>query len=273
MKTKWFNEKTVIITGASSGFGKILSTKLIKNYGCKVIGIARTLSKLEQLKKELGDNFSFYAFDAGNQQNWESLASTLKEQNIQVDILINNAGVLPPFCKFDKMPSSSIESVMQTNFFASVYSIKALIVQLKQSKTPAIINVASSAALATVAGSTGYSASKSALKSFTQSLILEYPEIYVSIVCPGFAKTDIFRSQAQTTEKESKLINAVCSSPDKMVNSMINAIAKKKKRVVLGLDAHAMDIFGRIMPKTTDKLIYTLLKKANISLFNDVFNQ
>ena len=273
MKNKWYYGKTVVITGASSGFGKLLSEKLILNHGCKVIGIARTQSKLEALKQALGENFTYCAFDVGDKQKWQEFNAYLKEQNIQVDILINNAGVLPPFTRYENYTAEDIERVMQTNFFASVYSITTLLPHIKKSPYSAIINISSSAALCTVSGTGAYSASKSALKSLTESLILENKNTYFSIVCPGFAKTDIFRSQKDLNEKENSLISLVCSDPQKIVNKLLKKMAKKKKRIVLGLDAHLMDFFARLFPRLTPRIIAWVLKRSKVSLFKDVFSE
>ncbi len=259
-----------MITGASSGFGKLLSQKLVKDHGCKVIGIARTQSKLEALKEELGENFTFYAFDVSDKENWQDLAKTLEEKDIQVDILINNAGVLPPFKKFELCAVAEIENTLNTNFFASVYSISALLPILEKSQYKSIINISSSAALCTVRGTGAYSASKSALKSLTESLALEDKSRYVCLVCPGFAKTDIFRSQKILGKKESSIISRVCSDPEKIVDKLLKKIAKKKKRVVLGFDARLMDFFARMMPRLTPILISKILKKSNISLFENI---
>ena len=272
MRKNWFDEKTVVITGASSGFGKLLSEKLIKNHHCKVIGIARTQSKLEALKQSLGDNFTFCAFDVGDKSKWLEFDKYLTEQNVQIDILINNAGVLPPFNGFQNYSVEYIEWVMQTNFFASVYSINSLLPHLKKSAYSAIINISSSAALCTVSGTSAYSASKSALKSLTESLILENKNTYVSIVCPGFAKTDIFRSQKSLNKKESSLISLVCSDPEKIVNKLLKRIGKKRNRIVLGLDAHLMDFFTRLFPRLTPRIIAWILKRSGVELFKDVFS-
>ena len=272
MKKSWLYDKNVIITGASSGFGKILATTLVKKYRCKVIGIARTQSKLESLKQELGDNFSYYPFDVSDQTKWEELAKLLNQKGEIIDILINNAGILPPFSTFDKYSADEVINVMNINFFATVYAVKALENILKKSAYSAIINISSSAALCTVCGTGAYSASKSALKSFTESLILENKNRYVAIVCPGFAKTDIFRSQKKLSEKENSLLSLVCSSPEKIVRKLIKKITRKRKRIVLGFDAKLMDFFARIFPRLTPRIIGWVLKKSGISLFENVFN-
>ena len=273
MRKRWYDNKTVIITGASSGFGKILSQKLVKNHGCKVIGIARTESKLQSLKEELGENFTYYPFDVSNKEKWDFLYQDLCNKNITVDILINNAGILPPFSTFEKYSPEEIEKVFNINFFASVYSINAMLPLLKKSPYNAIINISSSAGLCTVLGTSAYSSSKSALKSFTESLMLENKNRYVAIVCPGFAKTDIFRSQKELNKKQNSLLSLVCSNPDKIVDKMLKKIASKKKRIVLGFDAKAMDFFARLMPVTTPRIISWVLKKSKLPLFEDLFTE
>ncbi|MBQ3572360.1 MAG: SDR family NAD(P)-dependent oxidoreductase [Clostridia bacterium] len=270
MSKKWYDNKRIIITGASSGFGKLLAEKLVKEHNCKVIGIARTESKLQALKEELGDNFSYFPFDVSNKEKWQELYSYLEQNNLQIDMLINNAGILPPFLSFEKYDESEYKKILEINFFASLYSTKTLFSLLKKSPYRSIINISSSAALSTVAGTSLYSASKSALKSFTESFMLEHKDFYVSIVCPGFAKTEIFRSQKQLDKKESSLISLVCSDPNKIVNKLLKKIARKRRRIVLGLDAHLMDFFTRMFPRTTPRLIRYVLKKSKVSLFNDI---
>lgn len=270
MKKKWFYKKTVIISGASSGFGLLLATSLVKDFDCKVIGIARRISNLEDLKKTLGDNFSYYAFDVSAESNWIRLKDLLIEQNITPDILINNAGILPKFTTFEKCEQGLAEKVLGVNFLSCTYSAKHLLPLIKKSQTPCVINVSSSACLSSVIGTSLYSASKSALKSFTEILALENKSVYVALVCPGFAKTDIFRSQ-QTCERDSKLFNLVCAKPEKTVNKMLKLIGRKKRKMVIGFDAKLMHVFGKIMPNTTNKLTAFILKKAKLELFSEVF--
>ena len=111
MNKCWFDYKTVILSGASSGIGKGIAERLIKDHGCKVIGIARNEQRLINFKEELGnkgDNFTYYTFDVSQEEKWQELADTLDRENIKPDILINNAGILP---KFDKFVNYSIDEI------------------------------------------------------------------------------------------------------------------------------------------------------------------
>lgn len=98
------------------------------------------------------------------------------------------------------------EICYKTNFLSAVYAINNLFPLIEKSDNPAIVNVSSASALATIVGTAGYSASKSALKSYTEVLAEELRgRVYVGLVMPGFARADIFRMQ-NTNFNESKLL-------------------------------------------------------------------
>lgn len=270
----WIDNKTVVITGASAGIGKGITEKLIKKHNCKVIGIARSKEKTEKFVEELGEyakNFSYKLFDVSSKENWAEFAEYLKENDIQPDVLINNAGILPKFNKTQNYSIEEIESVMNINFYSAVYSINALLPMILKSSTPAVINVASSAALMSLAGTSTYSASKGALKSFTESLREELRgKCYVTVICPGFTKTDIFRNQ-ENTGKGEKMINAISTDCDRMVNMIVNGIENKKELMVFGFDAQFMKIFGRVTPVTGGRLFSAVMKASKLPLFDNVF--
>lgn len=268
----WLKNKTIVITGASSGFGKLLAEKAVKRYDCTVIGIGRNKEKLERVKNELGDKFIYFAFDVGVEKEWIDFAQKLAIIDLYPDILINNAGVLPPFCRFESIDENVAEQVFKTNFFASVYSVRHILSIIKKHSTaPAVINVSSSAILAQVVGTSIYSSSKSALASFTKILALENKNVYVALVCPGFSDTAIFRAQKQTDKKSAKLIKKVCSDPDKITDKLLKKLIKRKKYIILGADAKAMHFFGKLFPSFTDKAIASVLKKSKLPIFDDVF--
>lgn len=277
MKKCWFDYKTVILSGASSGIGKDLAVRLIKDHGCKVIGIARTESKLAALKEELGnsgDKFSYYTFDVSDRAKWAELAETLEKDGIQPDILINNAGILPKFDRFVNYTLEEIDKAMQINFYSCVYSMNALMPIILRSENAAIVNVASSAALCSLAGTSVYSASKAALKSFTDSVREEHrDELYIGLVCPGFTKTDIFRNQEQSSSKSEKAMNMVSTDCDKMVDLIINGMWNKKEDMVFGMDAHMMDVGNKALGTTCSKVASKVMEISGLEIFKNVFKK
>ena len=151
----WFDYSTVILTGASSGIGKDLAVRLIKDHGCNIIGIARNVERLEGVKTELGSlghKFTYYSMDVSKKESWESLKNDLVEKGIQADILINNAGILPKFDSFLHYNDSDISKTMNINFYSAVYSMEVMMPYIMQSERAGILNIASSAALCSLAG-------------------------------------------------------------------------------------------------------------------------
>lgn len=276
MNKCWFDYKTVILSGASSGIGKGIAERLIKDHGCKVIGIARNEERLLNFKKELGDkgdNFTYYTFDVSQEEKWYELADTLRKENIRPDMLINNAGILPKFDKFVNYTIDEIRKAMEINFYSCVYSIKALMPLIMESEVASIVNVASSAALCSLAGTSVYSASKAALKGFTEAMREEHRDnCYVALVCPGFTKTNIFRNQAESSSKSQKAMDLISTDCDKMVDYIIKGIWKKKEKMVLGMDAHFMDKGYKLLGTACSKVSSKVMKISKLEMFENIFN-
>lgn len=276
MKKYWFDCKTVIITGASSGIGKGLTLKLIKEYGCNVIGIARNKERLEGLKKELSPwehKFTYYTFDVSDLSAWEGFRQEIEKENIRPDILLNNAGILPKFDSFEHYSIEEIDKAMEINFYSCVYSMKTLLPLILESDSPAIVNVASSAALCSLAGTSVYSASKAALKSFTDAMREELRgRCYIGLVCPGFTKTDIFRNQRSSSSKSEKAMNMVSTDCDKMVQKIIDGMLKKREDMVFGVDAHFMDKGNKLLGTKCSEICSKVMKLSHLEIFENIFS-
>ncbi len=257
--------------------GAGMAATLIKKHGCTVIGIARNEKKIlnfiDQLGEENAKKFSYKLFDVSKRENWEDFAKELEDENIAVDVLINNAGILPKFKRFDKYSYEEIERAMNINFYSCIYSVKTMLPILQKSSSPAIINIDSSAALMTLAGTSVYSASKAALKSFTEALRIEFAgKIYVGLVCPGFTKTDIFSGQGDVGKgRGSKIIDMISTDCDKMVKMIMFGIEHKLPMQVRGMDAHAMSVCNRLLPVGGSKLYSAIMKAAKVDIFDEVF--
>lgn len=275
MRKSWLNNKTIVISGASGGLGFAIAKLLIEKYDCKIIGIARNEKKMLANIETLGDkksNFSYRLFDVSNKSNWVDFADELNSNNVQVDVLINNAGFMLPFARFEKYSDAEIEEIIKTDLCACLYSVKELLPNLKNSTSPAIVNVSSAAGLCAVVGQSMYCTTKFAVRGFTETLRQEYKKkIYVGGIYPGFIKTDILNRQSESA-KQNKLVNKLMMPLDKASKKIIKGIAKKKKSIVMGIDGRPMSFLGRLFPNFTANVITKVLKSSKLEMFNEVFD-
>ena len=275
MKKTWLYNKTVVVSGASGGLGFAISKLLIEKYGCKIIGIARNENKILAAKESLGENsdkFSYRLFDVSERNNWINFKNELINNGIKIDVLINNAGFMLPFKKFEKYTDDEIDEIIKTDFASVVIATKTLMPLIKQSETPAIVNVSSAAGLCAIVGESLYCASKFAVRGFTETLQQDYKkQIYVGGIYPGFIKTDILSRQVKDA-KNDKVIGKFMMPLDKSAKKIVKGIAKRRKRIIFGYQARFLSLFGRLFPKFTPSLIRKVFKISKDELFDQIFD-
>lgn len=264
----------VLISGASSGIGLELSRLLVLEHGCRVIGIARREEKLREAAKNInsearGGYFGYRAFDVTEADGWTKLASELDEAGIIPDVLINNAGMLPPFALFPACGGAdTVRRVTELNFLSQVSAVEAMLPLLLRSPRGAVINVSSSSSLCALPGCAAYSASKAASRAFTEALACEYRgRLYIASVCPGFTKTPIFDAQKPEIEKFMRF----SSSSTQMAKKILRGIQRGQELIVRGADAHAMSLIYRTLGTTGEKLCASVLRIFGGTAFEGCF--
>ncbi|HET7344502.1 MAG TPA: SDR family NAD(P)-dependent oxidoreductase, partial [Nitrososphaeraceae archaeon] len=168
-----FNGKAVLITGASSGIGRQAAIDFADNGVQTIVLVARSKSRLEELKKILQENFAseavVYSCDVSRKADVTKMGKEILERFGHIDILVNNAG----FGLYDKVQDQSIEeieSITFTNYLGMIYCTKTFLDSMISRKSGHIINVASVAAGFGVAGLAAYCASKYAILGFSEAL-------------------------------------------------------------------------------------------------------
>ena len=266
---KWLKDKWIVLSGASSGIGRCLTKILIQKYGANVYGIGRSEEKMLSLKAELGDqadHFAYTLFDVGQKASWAAFVQQLQAQAIIPVLTINNAGAFPAFGLLSNLGSETVERTMRTNFFSAVYSAE---VMLPYMQGGGMVNICSSSALCPVVGTAAYSASKSAVKGFTEALALEYRgRAYIGVFFPGATNTELFRNDEQTKDS---ILQKFAISAEKMAKKIAKCVYKKRRRAVLGADAKAMSFLTWLMPVKGPALISWVMKKSGSKVFSNVF--
>lgn len=192
------NSKSVVVTGASSGMGKAIVERFVRE-GASVIAVARRLDRLEELARSLqgapGRVIPF-AGDVSREEDINSAIQRAVDEFGGLDILVNNAGVMDDMSPIGDVKNEKIEQVFAVNLFGPMYAMrKAVQIFREQGRGGNIINVASLGALRTVAGAV-YNASKAALISLTKNTAFMYlPEgIRCNAIAPGGIATEISTS-------------------------------------------------------------------------------
>lgn len=198
--------KTAIVTGASSGLGRAFSTALVQK-GVQVYGLARSEDKLNAIREEVGNRFQPVVIDITDHNRIEQwIAETYTDDNAP-DILINNAG-LGLFDNVDQLSLDDWHAMLNTNLSGIFYMCRQLIPFMKQkSESCHIINIASIAGKVGTPTMSGYNASKFGVRGFSEALFkeLRYDGIKVTCLCPGSTNTHFF-DQAEGADAHNNML-------------------------------------------------------------------
>jgi 3-hydroxy acid dehydrogenase / malonic semialdehyde reductase len=190
----YIENKTALITGASSGIGERLANDLAA-MGLNLILIARDIDKLTELKAKLSHigntNVEIYKMDVCNREEVEKIISDITRKHT-VDILINNAGLALGIEKIDEGDLDNWDSMIDTNVKGLLYVSRYIIPQMKNLDTAHIINIGSVAGKTAYPGGNVYCATKAAVHSISEAMNADLygTNVKVTAIAPGAVKTN-----------------------------------------------------------------------------------
>jgi serine 3-dehydrogenase len=181
--------KTVLITGATAGFGEAAARKFAAG-DWRVIGTGRRGERLRKLQDELGDAFLPLEIDMRDREALESLAR-LSPPSSEIDLLLNNAGLAPPTDPLPETEWERVEEVIETNVTGLVALTRALLPTLVARKGQ-IINLSSVAGTYPYKGGAVYGGTKAFVRQFSLDLRCDLAGtgVRVTSVEPGMAETE-----------------------------------------------------------------------------------
>jgi serine 3-dehydrogenase len=181
--------KTILITGATAGFGEAAARKFVAG-GWNAIGTGRRGDRLKNLQQELGDSFLPLEIDMLDRAAVESLAK-LEAPWGDIDLLLNNAGLAPPTDGLPDTEWERIEQVIETNITGLVALTRALVPKLVARKGQ-IVNLSSVAATYPYKGGAVYAGTKAFVRQFSLDLRCDLAGsgVRVTSVEPGMAETE-----------------------------------------------------------------------------------
>jgi len=277
---KDFKNKVAAITGAGSGMGRELAIQLAER-GCHVAisdvnekGLAGTA----ELAGKHGVKVTTAKVDVASKDAVYTWAEQVVQDHGKVNLIFNNAGVALG-ATVEGMQYEDFEWLFNINFWGVVYGTKAFLPHLKAAGEGHVINTSSVFGLVGIPSQSAYNAAKFAVRGFTEALRQELDMMDCGVsatsVHPGGIKTNIARAARQdasvstlgipvegSAERFEKNFITTAASAAKTI---IRAVEKNKRRVLVGPDAYVVDWLQRLLPSLYQRLTVYFARKSMAS--------
>jgi short-subunit dehydrogenase len=269
-------QRVAVITGASSGIGRTTAI-LFAQKGFRVVLAARNQQALEATGKEVeraGGEAKVMVTDVAEWEDVRRLASEAVNRFGRIDIWVNNAAV-SAYGTVEQMEVDEIQRILQVNVMGQVHGMKAALEQMRRQRQGIIINVASGLAERAVPLQAAYSASKHAVKGFTEALRLELEAeglpIKVVLVMPSSVNTPLFRHARSKLEVKPAPIPPVYE-PSVVAEAIVEMSARPQPVVVVGGAAKGMILAQHFGSRLLDRYMTSgqrMLKQQRSEQPND----
>lgn len=266
--------KIAVITGAGSGIGRALAVQLNRE-GCELFlsdinadSLSETIGKL--LRKDIPADGQ--VLDVASKEGMHAWAERIADARGHVDIVINNAGVAL-LATVEESDYADLEWLMGINFWGVVYGTQAFLPLLRRSAQGHLVNLSSVFGLIGVPTQSAYNAAKFAVRGYTEALRqeMEGSNVHVCCVHPGGIKTNIARvarggDQMMTPEQRGQEFEKLAkTTPEVAAQKIIGAIEKRKKRLLIGVDAVIISLLCRLLPVSYTRIIARLAKPEQLA--------
>ena len=229
-----FENKVIVITGASSGIGEAAAEKFAKK-GANLVLVARRKEKLEQVEKKLSKysiKTMIQVCDVSDKEQVKQMSEKVIETFSKIDILVNNAGFVI-YGKIKELSIEDIESQMKTNYFGTIYCTKSFLPYLLKQNSGHIVNVASVGGSFGVPGIASYCATKFAMLGFSEGLHHELhgTNVGITVVSPIMVRTDLF--DHPSFKNFTKHATGISLNPETVANAIIKAANSSRLEIVV----------------------------------------
>jgi short-subunit dehydrogenase len=236
-----FREKTVIITGASSGIGKEMALQLADE-GAWLALAARNVQRLDSLAWECqqrGRKVIAIPTDVADESQCKALIQRTQETYGRIDMLVNNAGI-DVVSKLEDLPDLSLfRQVVDVNFYGTVHCTYYALPYLKET-SGRIVNISSLGGMLAIPFNTSYIASKFAINGFSDSLRMELEQdgVSVTVICPSMVVTEFheryLNKNGQPKGSSGRAIyTEKTMTADQCAQIVLRAARRRKRQVVM----------------------------------------
>lgn len=244
---------TALITGASSGIGEAL-TWLFAKHGHDVVLVARSMEKLEHLAEQLEAAYPIRAIaapaDLARRGGVKKLATTISELELNIDVLVNSAGVME-YGFFVDLPTKERQRMIDLNVSGLTSMLHHFLPDMVERGTGRVLNVASISAFQPIPGLATYAATKAYVLSLTESVAEELAGTGVTItaLCPSFTATPMLRDAQQDNHALKSIPGVLISAVDDVARQGYEACMRGDVISVPGTLNLATTLTGRALPR------------------------
>ncbi len=253
--------RVAVVTGAGSGLGRAISLELAAR-GCDIALVdinQEALDESANLVRKSGQKTSCHVVDVSNKEQMLALPEAVLSQHKAVHILVNNAGVSvgKPFLE---QSVEDLEWITGINYWGVLYGCKFFLPHLIAQDEAHIVNLSSSAGLTGMASQSSYSATKFAVRGFSECLFVELANTNVGVTCvhPGAVATNILNASRMDADQKKKIIKGfemIAMAPEKAASLIANSIEKKRFKLVFCMESRMFDFIRRFSPVGMLKLM------------------
>jgi short-subunit dehydrogenase len=261
-------DKVIVVTGAGNGIGREVALALVRK-GAKVAGVDLSEAALAETVKLSGPGapISTHVVNLTDVTAVNVLPGSVQAAHGQVDGVVNVAGIIQKFVPIRELSHDDIAKVINVNLWGTININTAFLEALVARPEAALVNISSMGGLIPFPGQTAYSASKAAVKLWTEGLQAELLEtkVKVTVVFPGAIATNIARNsglEGMSLEEAGKDSPIKMTPPNEAARQIVQAIEKGTPRVRIGNDAKLLDRLSRLMPTKSILLIAKQMAKA-----------
>lgn len=255
---KPLNDQVIVLTGASSGIG-LCTAKLAAGRGARLVLVARSEATLQGLTAEIfnaGGEAMHVVADVGDRERMLFVAQEAITRFGRIDTWINNAGV-SIFGRLDEVSEADSRRLFDTNFWGVVNGSLAALPHLKASGG-ALINVGSEVSEAVVPLQGMYSASKHAVKGFTDALRVEIEDVdkapvSITLIQPTAVDTPYPQHARNYMDREPKLPPPLID-PEEVAEAILKAATEGGRDIKVGAMSVVNTTIAKLMPSLGDKM-------------------
>ena len=257
------------VTGAGSGIGRAVARELAAN-GCDLALADIDESCLAATRECIGPEVrvTTQRVDVSDLDEMTAFRDAVERDFGRLSVLINNAGVAL-YGGFDELSLADLEWIVGINFWGAVYGCRLFLPLLQREREANIVTLSSVFGLLAPPMQTGYSAAKFAVRGFSEALRHELAptRVRVTVVHPGGIKTSIaatarcgaLADRDRQVEDTQRFERTLVTSPERAAISIVRAILTNKPRLLIGGDAHVLDLAQRLFPARYLRVLQPLL--------------